>query len=186
MARSRAEDQRGFVATEQGASQSAGRGREGLRLPAKRGSGGNWLRGGRARGAEEEGAQAEGRDAWLQARNRPGCAGALSVHKEHQGARSAAGLRVTPKRKVTWSPGTDRERGAPGRPGTLSLPEILAPAKPPVPSSQPLRQDESAEWGRESDAAHGRPLSLLPHPELPLCQVHPRPGPEPCQLRGHT
>lgn len=61
MAPSRAEDQRGFVAAEQGASQSAGRGRRACDCLRREAPGDALAPRGRVRGAEEEGQVGKGR-----------------------------------------------------------------------------------------------------------------------------
>lgn len=123
MAQSRAEDQRGFVAAEQGASQSAGRGRRDcdcLRREAP----------GELTGSE---GQAGKRGA--------SCAGGVICGKKRQGA-ALPSQSQSPQKESDRVPGEapregEGERGSPGPPARLPVPEARAPAQSPGPSSIP-------------------------------------------------
>lgn len=133
MARSPAEDQRGFVASEQGASQSAGRGRracDGFRRE-------NWLRG--AGPGEPGGGRAEGRGSSCS----PGSPRVRGVYypctrsAKEQG--SQAGL-SHPRGRVTGCPGKSarKERGKEahldGQPGRPCRSLSAQPLPPPSPA----------------------------------------------------
>ena len=178
MARSRAEDQRGFVASEQGGSQSsAGRGRRDCnRLQTEnrhQGAGQGERRGGQA-----------GRRGSAAAPEATRLTGALSVRKE-RGAAEFPSQAQSPQRKVTWPWGR-----APGRreedthldvqPGCPCQQPV--PAPPPGPSPQPF-PCLGAGWRQESDTSSlpAAPPRASPLPGAP--QMRPPPSPDPCQPR---
>lgn len=99
MAPSRAEDQRGFVAAEQGASQSAGRGRRACDCLRREAPGDALALRGRVRGAEEEGQVGKGP---------PAAQGVVTVLRSAKEPSYPASL-SHPRRKVTGFLGKLRE-----------------------------------------------------------------------------
>lgn len=144
MARSRAEDQRGFVASEQGASQSAGRGRR------------DCLRGRAGSEGQGEGA---GR------RGPAGSRGVLSLREKRQGA----GFPVTAGGRSHGRRDSSRKEGK-----WLTWSPAWRPCQEPVPAALGPSPGPALLGAAKNLTCPRHPPSLPPRPVLPLGQVHPR------------
>lgn len=136
MARSPAEDQRGFVASEQGASQSAGRGRRDCDCFRRE----NWLRG--AGPGEPRRGAGGGEGSSCSPGSRTGSRGVLSMHKKHQGAEFPSQPQ-SPRKESDAAPREELQagkgaRGSPGRTARLPLQESMTAQPRPLLPAQPL------------------------------------------------